>query len=524
LPRKFNIAVSGAAQHASVYWSQDLSLLATRDEENEIVYQVLVGGTQGQNPRLAWALPIVVRPDQAVLFTKALLDIFRELGAREKRDQARLRYLIERIGIGGLINELTKRLPFPLQPCVREPQPPIGYDELVGWFRSRERGKWSLGISVPVGRLSWQQLEGMAIAAERWGSGNLRTTHEQGLLIVDIPTGFKDAAATAAASVGLSPHADSLVRNTVACTGKQFCNIAVTETKGQMLRLIEALRKRGVTLHGIRIHMSGCPSSCAQHHTADIGLKGVRVRRLLGTTEGFDVYLGGGVAGNIHLGLLYKLGVDEGQLPVLVEEVVHEYYLRHRVGQTFSAYWREELQNREATKVGDHELTPPVWLCEACDYHHRGEDPPVYCPQCAGLRRHFARLDQTAPNEEPNDATPAPVARPDGFLPIAEESRIPADRGYLVEVAGKELALFRTTQSGETKIVALDNACPHSGGPLAEGTCVDGVVTCPWHGWQFNACDGCRADRPGKGVASYPCLIEEGRVLVKLPVAESVTV
>ena len=84
--------------------------------------------------------------------------------------------------------------------------------------------------------------------------------------------------------------------------------------------------------------MSGCPSSCAQHFTADIGLKGVRVRRLLGTREGFDVYLGGGVAGQLHLGLPYKLGVDVDQLPALVEEVVGEFYLRHKVGQTFSAY------------------------------------------------------------------------------------------------------------------------------------------------------------------------------------------
>ena len=121
--------------------------------------------------------------------------------------------------------------------------------------------------------------------------------------MIDIPTGFKDAAATEAASLGLSVHADEFEQNTMACTGSQFCNIAVTETKGHMFQLIEKLRKRMLKLHGIRIHMSGCPSSCAQHFTADIGLKGVRVRRLLGTREGFDVFLGGGLAGQVHMAL-----------------------------------------------------------------------------------------------------------------------------------------------------------------------------------------------------------------------------
>jgi nitrite reductase/ring-hydroxylating ferredoxin subunit len=216
------------------------------------------------------------------------------------------------------------------------------------------------------------------------------------------------------------------------------------------------------------------------------------------------------------------LGVDEHQLPVLVEDVVNEYYLRHRVGQTFSAYWREKLQDIEATKTGDRELSPPIWVCESCDFHHRGEDPPVYCPQCAGLRRHFARLEDTAKDQagdSPQTAVsqPAIPARADGFIPIAEENLIPAEAGYRVEVAGRELALFRVTSPQGPTIVAIDNTCPHAGGSLAEGTLTGDVVTCPLHGWQFNTCNGCRVDRSGEGVTNYPCLVENGRVYVKLP-------
>ncbi|MGH7129312.1 MAG: nitrite/sulfite reductase, partial [Planctomycetaceae bacterium] len=348
LPRKFNVAVSGRGEHGLHYWSQDVSYLATRDETGAVMFHVLIGGTQGQNPHLGWHLPVLVAPGQVVSVTKALLDLFRAKGSREKRNRARFRYLIEEIGVGGVMDWLRERLDFRLKLSEAEPAPPTGYDELVGWFRQKDPDRWALGLCVPLGRLSWQQLEGLAIASRNWGSGHLRTTYDQGLALVNIPTGFKTAAATAAAAHGLSLYADPLALGTVACTGKQFCNIAVTETKGHMLQLIERLRQRAVMLHGIRIHMSGCPSACAQHYTADIGLKGVRVKRLLGTREGFDVYLGGGIAGQVHLGIPYKLGVDADQLPQLVEEVVQQYYLKHRPGQTFSAYWRETLRDAAA--------------------------------------------------------------------------------------------------------------------------------------------------------------------------------
>jgi len=511
LPRKFNIAVSGSHEHASHYWSQDLSFLACRTSEGDVQFQALIGGTQGQNPHLPWHLPVLVRPDQAVAVTAALLDLFREQGSREKRDAARFRYLIERIGVAGVLEWLEARLSFPLRPWVSEPAPPTGYDDLVGWFRQKQPGLWTMGLCVPLGRLSWQQLEGAALAAKKWGDGTLRATPEQGLAILNIPTGFKDAAATDVAAHGISPYADTLARNTVACTGKQFCNIAVTETKGHMLQLVEKLRARALTLHGIRIHMSGCPSSCAQHFTADIGLKGVRVRRLLGTREGFDVYLGGGTAGQVHLGQLYKLGVDVDQLPQLVEDVVREYYLCHKAGLTFSAYWREKLRDIAAAKVGDDEYTPPTWLCEACQYQHRGEDPPVYCPKCAGLRRNFARLEEGAEAQSASGVANTEPPRSDGFAFAASESQLTAGAGLAVEVAGKEYALFRI----DGRVHAIDNSCPHEGAPLAQGEIADGVVTCPWHGWTFNGCTGCSINPAGNDVQSYPTSVEDGKIYIQ---------
>jgi ferredoxin-nitrite reductase len=316
----------------------------------------------------------------------------------------------------------------------------------------------------------------------------------------------------------LSVHADPLARNTIACTGGQFCNIAVTSTKGHMFQLIERLRQKGVMLNGIRIHMSGCPSSCAGHFTADIGLKGVRVRRLLGTREGFDLFLGGGIAGQVHLGLPYKLGVDVDQLPQVIEEVVSEYYLRHRMGQTFSAYWRERLRQAEAQKVGDADYRPPVWVCEACDYRHAGEDPPVFCPSCAGLRRNFARIEEETGSakvpEVPDKKAAASRGEPprsDGFVFAAKAEAVSDKRGLCVTVAGKEYALFRV----DGTIRCIDAACPHEGGPMAEGDVTAGVVTCPWHSWTFDLCKGCSLDPPGHAVQTYETLVEESRVFIR---------
>ena len=219
LPRKFNICLNGTAEHSVHFWTQDLSFLAHR-VGRDVLFQVLVAGTQGQNPHLAWHLPVLVHPDQVVAVTAALLDLFRAQGSREKRHQARLRYLVERIGHRrrrGLDRRAGAAAP-PGRTCrPRRPQRAT----TTWWAGSRRRSRISgtMGLCVPLGRLSWRQLEALAVLANRWGDGQLRTTHEQGLAVVNIPGGFRDAAATDAAAVGLSMHADTLARNTVACTG-----------------------------------------------------------------------------------------------------------------------------------------------------------------------------------------------------------------------------------------------------------------------------------------------------------------
>ena len=405
LPRKMNICMNGTREHSAHFWTQDISFLATPTDEGQVGFHLLLGGTQGQNPHLAWHLPVVVRPDQVVDVTRSILDLFCAKGSREKRNAARFRFLMEELEIEGVLAWFDRDLASPLARHPATPLPARSHDELIGWFPQTDRDLWTMGLSVPLGRLTWQQLEGLGVLAQRWGNGELRTTHEQGIAVVNLPAHSKHAALTDAAALGLGIHADPLDRNTVACTGSQFCNIAVTETKGHMFQLMDKLRKKQVRLEGIRIHMSGCPSSCAQHFTADIGLKGVRVRRLLGTREGFDVFLGGGLADGVQMARAYRSGVDADQLPTLIEEVVSEYYLAHRPGQTFSA--------TGATVPADCATKPATTITarrSGCATIAIIDMPESILPSSAPVVPHCAAISPVStnpPRESPTDQRPS---------------------------------------------------------------------------------------------------------------------
>ena len=400
LPRKFNIGTNGRADSAPSDWTQDIAWLAARGEGDEIGFRLLIGGTQGQSPRLAWHVPVLVAPGQAVEVTYRILQTFRELGARtDKRTQVRFRYLIERIGPDGVLSEVERRLGFTLTRFPMPPPAPRAPESFVGWFPQKASSLYAVGVVVPMGRLTWRQLEGLAVLCRRYGDGTMRTAIDQNVLLPNVSARAREALGHDLAALQLSFEADSLTRNTVACTGKQFCSLAITETKGYGFQLVEALRRRRVETFGIRIAISGCPNACAQHHTADIGLKGAKVRKGLRIVDGFDVYLGGGVADTLSLGTLWKKGVPFAQLPELLERVIRDFHLQRHPEETFTAFWRRRLRGVAPEIVAPEE--PPAWRCRDCGYLHAGDAPPAFCPRCAALRARFFRDDGGAETSAP---------------------------------------------------------------------------------------------------------------------------
>jgi ferredoxin-nitrite reductase len=516
LPRKFNVAVDGRPAPALHCYTQDTSFVAARRNDGSVAFHWLLAGTQGQNPHLAWKIPVWVTEDQAPDVLRHSLHVFREEGSRERRDKARLRYLIERIGEREFLAQVEARLGYRLEPCALEIKEIDEQEDFLGWFSQKQPGLWALGVSVPLGRLTHEQLDGLAEIAERCGDGTLRTAYDQGVVIPNVAANRRTMAVRGLNRLGLEHEADSVTRNIIACTGRQFCNIAVAETKGHAFSLIDTLRAKGVKLNGIKINMSGCPSACAQTHTGDIGLKGVRVRRGSETRDAFDVLVGGGVHKQVELGRLYRKGVDLDQLPELIAELVRTYDELHSTGQTFSQFWRERVpDDHDTSALGADDYRPDVWRCEVCRHEHTGDDPPVFCPKCASLRRNFVRLGQDERAAEPDPAglrpgTVAAAARPDGYRDVAAFADLERDGRRAIKIGAHELALFLIG----SEVRCLDGLCPHEGGPMAQGDVADCVVNCPWHGWAFNCTTGQSADGNGCTLGAYPVKVENGRILV----------
>lgn len=421
LPRKFNIAMNGRPDSIPSDWTQDIGWLAAREPGSGVGFRLLIGGTQGQHPHLAWHLPVLVRPQLVVPVTYRMLQVFRELGSRSaRRTQVRFRYLIEQIGAGTVLAEVERRLGRELPRFAEPPPPPSGPDGFIGWFAQNEPGRWAVGVAVPVGRLTWTQMEGLAILARTFGDGTLRTATDQNVLVPNVPGGSRRALGHALAALGLSWEADSLARSTVVCTGKQFCSLAVTETKGLALQLLEELRRRHVESYGLRIAMSGCPNACAQHHTADVGLKGVKVRRGLRVVDAFDIYLGGGVSEDLRLGILWKKGVPFTRLAEVLQRTIGDFHLHRRADESFSAYWRRRLAGQAPDVVAPEE--PPRWRCRECGYLHDGAEPPGFCPRCAAVKSRFVRDDGAegaapAQTDAATEAAAAPVEATIGDRP-----------------------------------------------------------------------------------------------------------
>ncbi len=250
-----------------------------------------------------------------------------------------------------------------------------------------------------------------------------------------------------------------------------------------------------------------------QTYLGDIGLKGVRVRRKAGTTDGFDVFLGGGVHEAVELGILYRKGVDTDQLPELIEELVHVYDRDSEADETFSQFWRRRLNTTRhfPFATAEEDYRPDVWLCERCGHKQVGEDPPVFCPHCASLRKNFVRIDRDATSPTVGEAVPsAPKARTDALVDVGSFSDLARDGRMAAKAGDNELALFLVGD----EVHCTDGLCPHEGGPMAQGNVAAGVVTCPWHGWTFRTRDGAPTDGNACALRSYPVKVEAGRLLV----------
>jgi ferredoxin-nitrite reductase len=347
LPRKFNIAFDGGGTVSSLADTNDIGFSAVRVAAGNslpegVYFRVAVGGITGHGD-FAGDLGVAIRPEQCVPVALAMVRVFIDEGDRTDRKRARLKYVLDRMGREAFLAAAEKLLPAPLtrQPVAEcERRPPLRRDAHVGFHRQSQPGRVYCGVALPLGRMTSEQMRGIADIASRHGSGTIRLTVWQSLIVSDIAAGDEAAVRAALSEIGLPAEASHLRAAFVACTGNSGCRFAASDTKRHALESLEYLERRVALDTPINVHFTGCPHSCAQHYIGDIGLLGAKVPAGEdGEVEGYHVYLGGGYGERRELAREVMRDVPHDELPQVLERLLRA-YLAHRnsAAETFQDF------------------------------------------------------------------------------------------------------------------------------------------------------------------------------------------
>jgi ferredoxin-nitrite reductase len=318
--------------------------------EPGVYFRVELAGITGHQ-QFAKDSGILVKPGECVAVAAAILRVFSENGDRTNRKRARLKYLIDKWGIPKFIEEVEKKLTFPLvrfplEQCIQR-VPPLSHGH-IGAFRQSQPGLNYVGALITVGRMKPRQMRRLADVAQNYGSGELRLTVWQNLLVPNIPDAFVETVKKNLTKMGFHHEATGISGGLVACTGNTGCQWAATNTKGQAVLLARHLERKLKLDRPINIHLTGCPNSCAQHYMGDIGLLGAKVKQGGDTVEGYHVVMGGGFGEKQAVAREIFKGVPFNELTGLLEHVLKVYLSKRETGESFVEFTRrhsvKELQ------------------------------------------------------------------------------------------------------------------------------------------------------------------------------------
>ena len=325
LPRKFNVTITGCKEACTHAEAQDLALTPALKEMGGAQvkgFNIAVGGKLGSGGfRIASPLDVFVTPDEAPAICSHIVMIFRDNGARELRTKARLAFLIDEWGVPKFRKELERRVDRPLASAGQDQRTPKHTDH-IGVFRQQQAGFNYIGLAVPVGRMTSEQMLQVADLAERYGSGELRLTVGQNLIVANVPDSRIGELTEEPVLQELRYDPSEVMRGLVSCTGMDFCHFALIDTKGWALKTVRTLEKKLGKTQPLRMHWSGCPASCGNHTVADIGLLGKNIKLNGEVVEAVDVFAGGaaGCEPNFPIKLLEDVPCED--LPEVVAGLV----------------------------------------------------------------------------------------------------------------------------------------------------------------------------------------------------------
>ncbi|MEN3299581.1 nitrite/sulfite reductase [Pseudonocardia sp.] len=342
LPRKFKTAISW--QQDVAHEINDISFVGVDHPEHGPGFDLWVGGGLSTNPKIAQRLGAWVPLDEIPDVWAGVISVFRDYGYRRLRHRARIKFLVADWGVEEFRRVLEEEyLGRKLidGPAPEAPEVPIDH---VGVHKQVD-GRNYVGLAPASGRVSGSTLISLAKAAESAGSKRVRLTAQQKVVVLDVPDAAVDALKAEADALGLQAEPSPWRRSTMACTGIEFCKLAIVETKERAIRLVEDLEKRLADIQGdidtpVSIHLNGCPNSCARTQVADIGLKGMIVPdKDKNQVEGFQVHLGGGLGLDAGFGRkLRGLKVTSAELGDYVERVVRTYVAQREPGERFATW------------------------------------------------------------------------------------------------------------------------------------------------------------------------------------------
>jgi len=350
IPRKFNVAFDGAGVIAVLEDTADIGFQAVDVKngfgiEPGVWFCLRLGGVTGHRS-FAGDTGVVVRPQEATKVADAVVRVFIEHGDRTDRAKARLKYVIDAWGIDKFLAAVEEKLGLKLVHAPAEaiaPRPAFNRIAHIGVHAQKQHDLHWIGVVLPVGKLTAEQMRGLAAVARDHGDGDVRLTVWQNLLISGIATNRIEAAEVAIEALGLSTKATSIRAGLVACTGNAGCRLALSNTKRHAEDIAHWCEARLQLDVPVNIHLTGCPNSCAQHYIGDIGLLGARVQVSEDgdTVEGYHVHIGGGFGPDASLAREVYRDVKAEDAPETVERILHA-YLVHRASaeETFLAFTR----------------------------------------------------------------------------------------------------------------------------------------------------------------------------------------
>jgi sulfite reductase (ferredoxin) len=348
LPRKFKISITGCPEWCSYPEINDVALTGIKrvvEGQEEVGYTLRVGGGLSTEPHLAVRIPAFIRQSQALAVVEAVVRIFREqTELRENRTRARIKYLFMRHGwtAESMLEAIETKLGYKLDAPVDTPELIADdiYRDHIGITPQRQPGLSTVGASVLRGRLSGDQLSALAELSNQFGNGELRCTIMQNILIPNVPHNRTAELVIALNTLGLQVDVSAFWRGAIACTGTEFCKLAIAETKGFAKWLVSEMEDR---LPGfdqqIKLHVTGCTNSCGQHWIADIGLEGKKLKKDGESVDAFYFCVGGAVGKYARTARPLGFRAAATDVPDALERLLRGYLAVRTEGEDLRAYF-----------------------------------------------------------------------------------------------------------------------------------------------------------------------------------------